>query len=137
MKENYIKELQKCGKMFFIAATGGGTAASIINGYLRVAFSYRSFDIRIFHVIPPRLLLDNFLHDRTQFLLDHPIEVHGLDQRDAADLTVLLAGNQSQLFVRLEVSFFSQVFGQNDLPLRIHCYDRIDSAGVIFTFAHI
>jgi nicotinic acid mononucleotide adenylyltransferase len=34
MKENYIKELQNCGKMFFIAATGGGT--SFIGDFLKI-----------------------------------------------------------------------------------------------------
>jgi len=34
MKENYIKELQNCGKMFFVAATGGGT--SFIGEFLKI-----------------------------------------------------------------------------------------------------
>lgn len=33
MKENYIKEIQNCGNMFFIAATGGGT--SFIGDFLK------------------------------------------------------------------------------------------------------
>jgi nicotinic acid mononucleotide adenylyltransferase len=34
MKEKYVKELQKCGKMFFIAATGGGT--SFVGDFLKI-----------------------------------------------------------------------------------------------------
>lgn len=34
MKEKYVKELQKCGKMFFVAATGGGT--SFIGDFLKI-----------------------------------------------------------------------------------------------------
>lgn len=34
MKENYIKKLQNCSKMFFIAATGGGT--SFVGDFLKV-----------------------------------------------------------------------------------------------------
>lgn len=34
MREKYIKELQKCGKKFFIAATGGGT--SFIGEFLKI-----------------------------------------------------------------------------------------------------
>jgi nicotinic acid mononucleotide adenylyltransferase len=34
MKENYIKELQKCGQKFFVAATGGGT--SFLGEFLKI-----------------------------------------------------------------------------------------------------